>query len=127
MPSISSGATVIGCLTETAVVTTGGTDLRALTLKGAMGETVVIVSFNLVSSPETRREAGGEKALSKGFGIGFNGDQAGVIRKPGVDRLGEAEGGCLLEDGPRSSVAESTEEGKPLTTFKIWKGIVLEE
>ena len=106
-------------MTDNAVVTTGGTDLRALTLRGAIGETVVIVKFNLRFSPETRREAGGEKALSKGYGIGSNGDQSGVIRKPGVNRFGKAKGGCLLVGDPPSSVAESTEEGKPLTTFKV--------
>lgn len=126
MPSISSGATVIGCLTESAVVTTGGTDFRALTRRGAIGEEAVMVPFCLVSSPETRCEDGGEKALSKGFGMGFSGDHPGVLRGPGVNRLGEDNGGRWLIGGPLSSVAENTEEGRPLATFKVWKGVTLE-
>jgi hypothetical protein len=56
-----------------------------------MGD-IVIVSFSLASSPEARCDEGGEKALSKGFGIGFSGDQAGVLRAPGLSRLGEDKG-----------------------------------
>lgn len=108
-------------------MTTGGTDFRALTLNGATGDVVVIVSFSLLSSPETRLDEGGEKALSKGFGIGFNGDQPGVVLAPGVRRLGEAKGIRRLVGDPLSSVAESIEDGRPLTTFSVWKGSALDE
>jgi hypothetical protein len=105
-------------------VTIGGTGFRALTLKGDIGDTV-IVSLGLISSPETRCDDGGENALSKGFGIGFSGDQAGVVRAPGVSRLGEANGGRRLVGEPLSSAVAYAEEGKPLTTFKVWKGVTL--
>lgn len=80
---------------------------------------------SLLPSTEVRFEDGGTKALSNGFGIGFKGDQRVALPWiPGVIRLGEYR--CGSRGDPLLSVKVYTDEGIPLTTFKVWNGIVLD-
>jgi hypothetical protein len=81
---------------------------------------------SLLLSTEVRLEDGGTNALSKGFGIGLKGDQRVAFPWiPGViSRLGEYK--CEFCGDPLLSVKVYTDEGMPLTTFKVWNGVVLE-